>query len=94
LATGVLVFLVAIEAEQGPIAIAAASPALLAVFGLLWRLLALRLGHCRTGRRAQAGWPELPARSRVRLGAANSRARDDGIGGPSHSRGTGPQIAD
>ncbi len=42
LATGVLVFLVAIEAEQGPIAMAAAALALFAVFGLLWRLLALR----------------------------------------------------
>ena len=42
LVTGVLVFLVAIEAEQGPIAMVAAALALLAVFGLLWRLLALR----------------------------------------------------
>ena len=42
LGTGVLVFLVAIEAEQGPIAMAAGALALLGVFGLLWRLLALR----------------------------------------------------
>jgi hypothetical protein len=42
LATGLLVFLVAIEAEQGHIAMSAAALALLAVFGLLWRLPALR----------------------------------------------------